>query len=145
MGTQDIWKMKILGAVLELPAKQRYQFSPFTSNWPNWQCCLAGSSKLTPRILIFQFSFCPGCRISILYEIHWNPCPCIFDTFLSIGTEIFHQEGMGYADYAHHIAPCPPEIENLMTSLNYELRNWRSWFELQHICNSFWQFVYSTY
>ena len=46
--------MKILGAVLELPAKQHCQSSPFGPNWPNWQCCLAGSSKTAPRILIFS-------------------------------------------------------------------------------------------
>ena len=27
-------------------------------NWPNWQCCLAGSSKMTPRILIFSIAMC---------------------------------------------------------------------------------------
>ena len=50
--------MKILGALLELPAKQHCQSSPFTSNlgqnWPNRQCCLAGSSKRAPRIFIYS-------------------------------------------------------------------------------------------
>ena len=51
--------MKILGAVLELPAKQHCQSSPYTylkigPNWPNRQCCLAGSSKRAPRIFIFS-------------------------------------------------------------------------------------------
>ena len=31
LATRTIEKMKILGAVLELPAKQHYQSSPFTS------------------------------------------------------------------------------------------------------------------
>ena len=44
-------KIKVLGAVFELPAKQHYQFGP---NGLNWQCCLAGSSKTAPRILIFS-------------------------------------------------------------------------------------------
>ena len=55
--------MKILGAVLELPAKQHCQSSPFTSklgqigsNWPNWQCCLAGRSETATRILIFSIA-----------------------------------------------------------------------------------------
>ena len=51
-------KIKILGAVLELPAKQHCQFSPFGPfsevNGLDWQCYLAGSSKTAPRILIFQ-------------------------------------------------------------------------------------------
>ena len=25
-------------------------------NWPNWQCCLAGSFKMAPRILIFPIA-----------------------------------------------------------------------------------------
>ena len=52
-----IEKIKILGAVLELPAKQHCQFSPFGPifevNGLDWHCCLAGSSKTAPRILIF--------------------------------------------------------------------------------------------
>ena len=26
------------------------------TNWANWQCCLAGSSKRAPRILIFSIA-----------------------------------------------------------------------------------------
>ena len=58
-----IEKIKILGAVLELPAKQHCQFLPIQpihlENGPNglyWQCCLAGSSKTAPRILIFSIA-----------------------------------------------------------------------------------------
>ena len=50
----------------------------FEVNGLDWQCCLAGSSNTAPRIFIF-FN-CPGCRIFILCEIHWDPCPRIFDT-----------------------------------------------------------------
>ena len=53
-------KIKILGAASELPAKQNCHFSPF---WPifvvnglDWQCYLAGSSKTTPRSLIFSIT-----------------------------------------------------------------------------------------
>ena len=54
-------KIKLLGAVLELPAKQHCQFSLFTrqENGPNglnWQCCLAGSFKTALRILIFSMA-----------------------------------------------------------------------------------------
>ena len=56
-----IEKIKILGAVLELPAQQHSQFLPIQpihlKNGPNglnWQCCLAGSYKAAPRILIFS-------------------------------------------------------------------------------------------
>ena len=52
-----IENIKILGAVLELPAKQHCQFSPFGPifevNGLDWQCYLAGSSKTAPRISIF--------------------------------------------------------------------------------------------
>ena len=52
-----------MGAVLELPAKQYCQFLPIQpihlKNGPNvlyWQFCLAGSSKMAPRILIFSIA-----------------------------------------------------------------------------------------
>jgi hypothetical protein len=65
-----IEKIKILGAVLELPAKQHCQFSPFGPifevNGLDWHCCLAGSSKTAPRILIF-FSIAIGADYS--YEM----------------------------------------------------------------------------
>ena len=50
-----IAKMKILGAVLELPAKQPI-YLKIGPNWPNRQCCLAGSFKMAPRILIFSIA-----------------------------------------------------------------------------------------
>ena len=53
-----IEKIKILGAVLELSAKQPCQASPFASffvvDWLVWQGYLAGSSKTAPRILKFS-------------------------------------------------------------------------------------------
>ena len=53
--------MKILGAVLELPAKQHCQTSPFTSKLDQIgqigsMYCLAGCSKTAPRILIFSIA-----------------------------------------------------------------------------------------
>ena len=53
-------KIKILGAVLELPAKEHCQFSPFGPlyevNGLDWQFYLAGSSKTAPRVLIFSIT-----------------------------------------------------------------------------------------
>ena len=43
-----IEKIKILGALPIQPIHRKNG-----PNWPNWQCCLAGSSKTAPRILIF--------------------------------------------------------------------------------------------
>ena len=57
---RTIEKIKILGAVLELPAKQHCQSSQeIGPNWPNRHYCLAGSSKKAPKILIFcvDYSF----------------------------------------------------------------------------------------
>ena len=49
-----IEKIKIQGAVLELPIQPIYlKTGP---NWPNQQCRLAGSSKTAPRILIFSIA-----------------------------------------------------------------------------------------
>ena len=49
-----IEKIKILGSVLELPAKQHCQSSPFTYNIGQigWIGSLAGSSKMAPLIFI---------------------------------------------------------------------------------------------
>jgi len=53
-------KIKILGAILELPAEQHCQFSKFGSifevNGLDWQCYFAGSSKTVRRILIFSIA-----------------------------------------------------------------------------------------
>ena len=51
-----IENIKILGAVLALPAKQPIWpiWSNFEVNGLVWQCCLAGSSKTAPRIFIFS-------------------------------------------------------------------------------------------
>ena len=48
--------MKILGVILELPAKQYVlPIQPiYLKIGPNWQCCVVGSSKTAPRILIFS-------------------------------------------------------------------------------------------
>ena len=67
-----IEEIKILGAVLELPAKQQCQSSTFTSkngpNGLNWQCYLADTSKMAPPG--FGFFNCHGCQTFILAEIH---------------------------------------------------------------------------
>ena len=64
-----IEKIKILEAVLELPAKQQCQFSPFGPifevNGLDWQCYLAGSSKNGPQD--FNFSITIGADDS--YEV----------------------------------------------------------------------------
>jgi hypothetical protein len=55
-----IEKTKILGAVLELPAKQHSQISPFDPifevNVLDWQCYLAGSSKTAPQDFYFSIA-----------------------------------------------------------------------------------------
>jgi hypothetical protein len=61
--------IKILGAILKLPAKQHCQFSPFgpifEANGLNWHCYLAGSSKTAPRILIFSIAI----SVDYSYEV----------------------------------------------------------------------------
>jgi hypothetical protein len=57
MNNRHLWqlkKIKILWAILELPAKQQGRFGQFEVNGLNWQCFLAGSFKTAPRILIFS-------------------------------------------------------------------------------------------
>ena len=72
-----IEKIKIVGAVLELPAKLHCQSSPFTSefgpNGLNWQCCLAGSSKTAPRILIFSIAIGANYSYEVKNSEIWAP------------------------------------------------------------------------
>ena len=55
LASMAIEKIKILGPVLPtLPIQPIYlKIGP---NWPYRQCCLAGSSKTAPRILIFSIA-----------------------------------------------------------------------------------------
>ena len=72
-----IEKIKILEAVLELPAKQYCQFSPFGPlyevNGLDWQCYLAGGSKTAPMNLIFSITI----DVNYSYEVKnseiWAP------------------------------------------------------------------------
>ena len=67
-----IEKMKILGADLELPAKQPI-YLKISPNWPNWQCCLAGSFKRAPRILIFSIAMGAGYSFYVKFIATWAP------------------------------------------------------------------------
>ena len=49
-------KIKILGAVLELPAKHWPICSNFEVNGLDWQCCLDGSSKWPPGFEIVSIA-----------------------------------------------------------------------------------------
>ena len=68
MNNRHLWLLKksTLGAILELPAKQQCQSSPFTSKMGEmgWiGCAVVGNSKRVPRILIFL----------IAMDFRWNP------------------------------------------------------------------------
>ena len=78
--------MKILGAILELPALPiqpiHLKIGP---NCPNWQCCLAGSSKTAP--MIFIFSIVLGAKyISYVKSIETHARAFLTLNILSIGT-----------------------------------------------------------
>ena len=63
-----IEKIKILGAVLELPAKQQYQSSPFTSNMGQIGSAVwLGTPKRLPGFWFFQLSWVP------ILPFSWNP------------------------------------------------------------------------
>ena len=63
-----IEKIKILGAVLDLPAKQ--------------QCRLAGSSKMAPRILIFSIVL--GAEYSFYVKSISTYAPTLFVCIISV-------------------------------------------------------------
>ena len=75
-----IEKIKILGAVLELPAKQHFQSLPIQpihlENGPNglyWQCCLASNSITAPRILIFLIAMGTDYSFELIYIVTHTP------------------------------------------------------------------------
>jgi hypothetical protein len=51
-------------------------------NWPNWQCCLAGSSKRTPRILIFLIAM--GADYSFYVKSIGICAPTFFEYIISV-------------------------------------------------------------
>ena len=79
-------KIKILGAVLELTAKQHWQISPFGPlfevNELDWQCYLAVSSKTVPRILILSIA------IGADYSFDIKSGSCITPAFFLYKTSI---------------------------------------------------------
>ena len=72
-----IEKIKILGAVLELPAKQHCQFSAFSPifevNGLDWHCCLADSFKTALRILIFSIAMVADYLFDVKNIDIWAP------------------------------------------------------------------------
>jgi hypothetical protein len=75
-----IEEIKILGAVLELPAKQHCQFIPFGPFGPffevnglDWQCCLGGSFKTAPRILISSIAMGADYSLEVKNIKIWAP------------------------------------------------------------------------
>ena len=45
----------------------------FAVNRLNWQCCLAGSSKMAPRILIFSIAVGADYSFELISVVHWVP------------------------------------------------------------------------
>ena len=75
-----IEKIKILGAVLELPAKQHCQYSHYSPFGPifevnglDWQCYLAGSFKTGPRILIVSIAMGVDYSFEVENNEIWAP------------------------------------------------------------------------
>ena len=69
MNNRHLWQLKkirILGTILELPAKHG-------PNVLNWHCCLAGSSKTAPRILIFSIAIGADYSFEVKSSEIWAP------------------------------------------------------------------------
>ena len=111
-----IEKIKILGAVLELPAKQHCQFSPFGPifevNGLDWQCYLAGSSKTAPRILIFSIAI--GADYSFDIKSGFSIAPAFFlHKNFDIASVISHVSSIFYVK--HHVG-LPPHKFNVWST-----------------------------
>ena len=76
---RTIEKMKILGALLELPALPIQPiYLKIGPNWPNRQCFWAVSSKRAPRFWFFQLPWMP------MIHFMWNSLPLMPLHFLGI-------------------------------------------------------------
>ena len=63
-----------MGAVLELPAKQHWPiYQEIGQNGLNWQCCLAGSSKTAPMILIYSIALGANYSFEMKSIEIWTP------------------------------------------------------------------------
>ena len=74
--------MKILGALLELPAKQHCQSSPFTLKLGQVGQIGHGISKTTPRILIFIIAM--GAKYLSYVKFIATEAPTFFGYIISI-------------------------------------------------------------
>ena len=79
-------KIKILGALLELyqliSTANLANLANFEVNWLDWQCCLAGSSKRAPRILIFSITM--GADYSFYVKFIATRAPTFFGYIISV-------------------------------------------------------------
>ena len=69
-------KIQILGTVFELLAEQHCQFSLFIikmGNRLNWRCCLTGSFKTAPRILISSIAIGADYSFEVKNIKIWGP------------------------------------------------------------------------
>ena len=87
-----IEKIKIQGAVLELPAKPVLAIQPIYlkigTNCPNWQCCLARTSKTAPRILIFSIAM--GADYSFYVKSVATCAPIFFGYIIAVLASAFN-------------------------------------------------------
>ena len=103
ISTHWIKKMKILGAVLELPAKQHCRFGQFGPNGLDWHHCLAGNSKTAPRIFIFLIVL--GAEYSsYVKSIETHACAFLTLNILSIGTVIWPFSQSGQSGFPPNLA-----------------------------------------
>ena len=111
-----IEKIQILGAVLELPAKQHCQFRPFGAifelNGLDWHCCLAGSSKTAPRILIFSIAI----GVDYSYEVKnseiWAPTFYKHNNSFIAAVSILHLHGQSQIKISFDCITSNQQLQN---------------------------------
>ena len=72
------WKIKILGAIFELPSKQHCQFSSFGPiseiTGLDWHCFLDGSSKTAPGFWFFSTAIGADYLYEVEKQLHLGAC-----------------------------------------------------------------------
>ena len=74
IGTHGNWKNQNSGGRFWATSYTALPIQPISlQNWPNWQCCLAGSSKTAPRILIFSIVLGAECSFYVKSIVTYAP------------------------------------------------------------------------
>ena len=79
----------------------------FVVNRLSWQCCLAGISKIAPRILIFSIAMGADYSFELIFLVHWVPQFIGHNKSFLDSVLYFCKNLGGPGTIFSHVPPCP--------------------------------------